>query len=187
MMSSQQGIFSRGGSAPYGYKRVAIDLKTGERREMRGGMRSVPKQEKVLWELGDELEIATVRRIFDIRATGVGYVGIVDILNAEGIPCPKRGRRKNKDQKWTGVSVLGILQNPAYTGERVYNRLSFNKILAKDKGWDPRGKWHNDKSEWIVVPNAHPPIISSDLFSQALRASSTIRASRSIHEITSTN
>ncbi len=167
MLSSQQGVFSRGGTAPYGYKRVAIDLKTGERRVMRDGMRSVPKQEKVIWELGDELEINTVKRIFEMRANGVGYVGIADILNDEGIPCPKRGRWKNKDQKWTGVSILGIIQNPAYVGERVYNRLSFSKILAKEKGWDLRGKWFNEKSEWIVVADAHPAIVSRELFEKA--------------------
>ena len=167
MLSSQQGIYSRGGLAPYGYKRVAIDLKTGEKRTMRDGMRSVPKQEKVVWELGDELEISTVRRVFEMRANGVGYVGIADILNVEGIPCPKHGRWRNKDQKWTGVTVYGIVRNPAYSGDRVYNRLSFSKILAKEKGIDLCGKWYNDETEWIVVPNAHPAIISSELLGTA--------------------
>ncbi|MGH2568925.1 MAG: recombinase family protein, partial [Bacteroidota bacterium] len=167
MLSSQQGIYSRGGTAPYGYKRIAIDLKTGEKRVMRDGMRSVPKQEKVVWELGDELEINTVRRIFEMRGNGVGYVGIADILNTEGIPCAKRGRWRNKDQKWTGVTVLGIIQNPAYIGDRVYNRLSFSKILAKEKGLKFQAKWFNDKSQWIVVPNAHPAIVTRKLFEKA--------------------
>ena len=130
-------------------------------------MRSVPKQEKVVWELGDEAEIGTVRRIFEMRAEGFGYVGIADTLNAGGITCPKHGRWKNKDNKWTGVSVYGIVRNPAYVGDRVYNRSSFSKILAKEKGIDLCGKWYNDEVDWIVVPNAHPPIISSELFGKA--------------------
>jgi DNA invertase Pin-like site-specific DNA recombinase len=55
MMSPQQAQYSRGGTAPYGYKRVAIDLQTGERKELRDGQRSVPRQEKVVWDLGNSL------------------------------------------------------------------------------------------------------------------------------------
>ena len=167
MMSSQQGIYSRGGPAPYGYKRIAIDLKTGEKRSMRDGMRSVPKQEKVVWELAGEAEVATVRRIFERRAEGAGYVGIADMLNAEGIPCPKPGRWRNKDNKWTGVSVYGVLRNPAYVGHRVYNRLCLSKIMAKEKGIEMVSKWYNDQSEWIVIPDAHPAIVSEELFRKA--------------------
>ncbi len=173
MLSSQQGIYSRGGSAPYGYKRVAIDLRTGEKRELRDGMRSVPKQEKVVWELASEAEVSTVRRIFEMRAMGMGFVGIADTLNQEGTTCPKLGRWRNLDNKWTGVTILGILQNPAYKGDRVYNRLSFSKILAKERGVEFDSKWFNEREEWIVVPEAHPAIITKDLFQQvaALRKS----------------
>lgn len=164
MLSSQQGIYSRGGTSPYGYKRIAIDLTTGERRELRDGMRSAPRQEKVVWELGTKEEVETVMRIFELRAQGLGYVMIADILNSDGVPCPKRGRWKNKDQKWSGVTISGILANPSYTGARIYNRLSFSQILAKEKGYTLASKKHNTKNEWIVEKNAHPAIVSSELF-----------------------
>jgi hypothetical protein len=117
--------------------------------------------------LGDAAEVNTVKRIFEMKTDGLGYVKIADMLNAEQIPCPKRGRWRNKDQKWSGVTVLGIIQNPAYTGDRIYNRLSFSKILAKGKGYELQTKVLNDRSDWIAVPGAHPPIISKDLFEEA--------------------
>jgi DNA invertase Pin-like site-specific DNA recombinase len=167
MLSSQQGIYSRGGTSPYGYKRMAIDLTTGERRELRDGMRSAPRQEKVVWELGSKEEVETVTKIFELRAQGSGYVTIADILNSEGIPCPKRGRWKNRDQKWSGVTINGIVANLSYTVARVYNRLSFSQILAKQKGYVLSSKKHNGKDEWIVEKNAHPAIVNKELFDKA--------------------
>lgn len=170
MMSDQQGKYSRGGTAPYGYKRTAIDLQTGERKDLRDGLRSVPRQEKVVWELGDPVEIDTIKRIFEMKAMGMGYVGISDRLNSEGIHCPRRGRWRNLDQKWSGGTVMTIVQNPAYTGDRVYNRLSFSKFVAKEKGLinvRDRRKRNNIEEEWIVIPNAHPAIISKELYEKA--------------------
>jgi DNA invertase Pin-like site-specific DNA recombinase len=167
MLSAQQGIYSRGGTAPYGYVRIAVDLTTGERRELREGMRSAPRQEKVVWGLGKPEEVETVRRIFELRAEGLGYVAIANILNAEGVPSPKRGRWRNRDQKWCGVTVNGIITNLTYTGARVYNRLSFSKILANERGYVLNSRRQNDREEWIIVKNAHPAIVSKELFDQA--------------------
>lgn len=171
MLSSQQGKYSRGGTAPYGYKRVAIDLQTNERRELRAGSRAAPKVEKVVWELGDPLEIETVQRIFEMKISGKGCVSIADVLNAEGIPSPKRGRWRSKDRKWSGATVVGVLQNKSYVGERVYNRLCFSKFKARERGltqfYYPAGvrpKFHNDRTEWIIVPLAHPEIVSEDIY-----------------------
>jgi site-specific DNA recombinase len=153
---------------------VAIDITTGERKDLRDGLRSVPKQEKVVWDLGDPLEVEIVKRIFVLKVAGRGLVAIADILNSENIPCPKRGRWRNTDQKWSSRTILTLLRNPSYTGERVYNRLSFSKFVAKEKGLSTtsdydRVKIVNNTSEWIVVPSAHPPIISKSAFVDANR------------------
>ena len=169
MLSDQQGKYSRGGTAPYGYKRVAIDLLTGEKKDMRDGLRSVPKQEKVVWELGKPEEVEVVKRIFTMNAEGIGYVSIADTLNGEKIPCPKRGRWRSRDQKWSGGTISTIIHNPAYKGDRVYNRLSFSRFVARERGVEVgnRVKLTNDQSNWIVVPNAHPAIVSPELYKKA--------------------
>ena len=174
MLSDQQGKYSRGGTAPYGYKRIAIDLQTGERKELRDGLRSVPHQEKVIWELGNPMEVQTVKRIFEMKTEGIGYVGIADRLNTEKISCPKRGRWKNKEQKWSGSTIEGIITNPVYTGDRIYNRLTFSKFVAKEKHIDiyatgDRVKLENDQSEWRIALGAHEAIITKELFEEANR------------------
>jgi site-specific DNA recombinase len=167
MTSEQQKGYSRGGTSPYGYRRVAIDLQTGERKMLRAGHRAVPKIEKVVWELGESLEVETVRRIFNWKADGWGYVKIAHQLNAEGIPSPKRGRWRNLDQKWSGVTVKGLIQNPGYTGDRVYNRLSFSKFKAEEQGVEFEKKHKNNPSEWQVEKDSHPAIIPREIFERA--------------------
>jgi len=93
MLSDQQGIHSRGGTAPYGYKRVVIDQLTRERKDIRDGAQCVHKQEKVVWDLGNPLEVATVKKIFELKSGGLGCVSIADRLNEDVkghfIPAPR--------------------------------------------------------------------------------------------------
>ena len=182
MLSPQQQKYSRGGTPPYGYKRVAIDLTTGERRELRPGSRNVPKIEKTVLELGDPLEVNTVKRIFELKVAGKGYVGIADILNIENIPCPKRGQKRNKGQKWSGCSVGTILANRTYVGDNVYNRTSFSKFKAAEEGktdfrkFTNRPKFKNDPSQWQIEHGAFPAIVSEELFEKAQTAIKTSRS-----------
>ncbi len=154
--------FSAGGSATYGYKRVAVDPQTGkEIRELPDGVHRRKDEEFVSLRPGDPFEVAIVRRIFEERARGVGYRSIADRLNKDGIPCPARGRWRNLDQKWSRGTIATILQNPMYYGARAYNRFPKNKLTGR-----PRGE-RNPLSEWVIKEGAHPAIISKSLFERA--------------------
>ena len=156
--------YSCGGTAPYGYVRVAMDKDNGNKlRVMRQGEWIRNNQEKVRWEVGDSSEVETIKRIFKMKTSGLGYVVIADTLNKDGIPCPKRGRWRNKDQKWCQGTIRSIITNMAYYGARVYNKhpqshmkLSFSKQ-----------RYINDRENWIIQANAHPAIISKELFERA--------------------
>ncbi len=162
--------FSNGGSACYGYKRIAVDKVTGKLiRELLPGERRRETEEKVLWDLGDEAEVQTVQRIFQLKVAGYGYRTIADKLNTEKVPCPKRGRWRNKNQMWSTVTVQTIVTNPSYRGDRIYNRHPLSKkvngeanVLGKTKE-----RWVNDEREWIVQRDAHTAIISRELFEKA--------------------
>ena len=104
--------YSNGGTAPYGYKRVAINQKTGTERELEPGEWCSAGQEKVRFAVGDPSEIKIVQFIFERRVEGNSYFSIARELNKKCIPCPKRGRWRNKDQKWSNVTVKTILENP---------------------------------------------------------------------------
>lgn len=154
--------WSAGGSAPYGYKRVAIDPVTGKHlRDLLDGMHRRKGEEVVRLELGDRNEVDVVKRIFELKEMGNGLKTIADTLNFEGISCPRRGKWKNKDQKWSCGTIRSIIQNPVYCGTRVYNRFPKNKLSGL-----PRGK-RNDTTEWKTFNNAHPSIISKERFDQA--------------------
>lgn len=103
-----------GGGVPYGYKLV------GSRKT-------------ATWEL-DEPAAATVRRVFELRASGLTYAGVMDSLNAAGVPAPRGG-------KWLIRSVFNLLNNPAYTGQR---------------------RWR-EGSEYLAA-GEHPAIITAECF-----------------------
>ncbi|MGD0036750.1 MAG: recombinase family protein [Bacteroidota bacterium] len=154
--------FSSGGIAPYGYKRIAINKATRQfTRELLQG-EHIHEDEKSIWALGDPEEVKIVQRIFDRKIRGMGDVGIANILNTEGVPPPKRGRWKNKDQKWAGGTIRVILTNPTYYGARVYNRHPQSHLKGEGKLL-----WMNPKSDWIVVENSHLPIITKETFELA--------------------
>jgi DNA invertase Pin-like site-specific DNA recombinase len=151
--------YSSGGTAPYGYKRVAVDRHTGKFiRILEFGQRS-SDNEKVCFELGSPEEVHTVKKIFELRQQELGYRAVANSLNKENISCPKRGRWKNRDQKWSSNTILSILSNPTYIGTRVFNRHPQSHISGSKKK-----VWLNDPSEWVIKENAHPAIISKPVF-----------------------
>ncbi|MEX2117168.1 MAG: recombinase family protein [Bacteroidota bacterium] len=170
--AKNNSIYSNGGTAPYGYRRVAVNTKTDEKRDLADGEWSIRRQEKVIWELGVQVEIEVVKWIFEERIKSLGYVQIAAALNRRGVPCPKRGRWKNHDRKWSAVTIRTILENPVYYGARVYNRNSMSKIQAQANGKShKRGiiypHWMNDAKDWIITPNAHPAIVGRDTWEKA--------------------
>ncbi|HWP81081.1 MAG TPA: recombinase family protein, partial [Bacteroidota bacterium] len=161
--NAQKG-YSSGGTAPYAYVRVAVDKDTGQKiRVLKPGEWIRGNQEKVVWDLGDPAEVEIVKRIFELKASGRGYVMVADRLNREGVPCPKRGRWRNKDQKWCQGSIRAIVTNMAYCGVRVYNKHPQSHM----KLGTTKRRWINDPKDWIILENAHPAIVSKELFEKA--------------------
>jgi DNA invertase Pin-like site-specific DNA recombinase len=91
------GPYSNGGTPPYGYIRIAVNSKTGNKRILQHGEWSISGQEKVLWDIGKPEEVEIVKLIFARRAIGTAAVLIAGELNDKNIPCPQRGRWRNKD------------------------------------------------------------------------------------------
>jgi DNA invertase Pin-like site-specific DNA recombinase len=165
--SNAQKGFYNGGTAPYGFVRVAVDKVTGEfKRVLAHGQRANRADEKVKLALGDPLEVQTVKRIYELRLKGFGYRAIANQLNMDQIPCPRRGRWKNLNQRWSMVTVKSIIENPAYKGALAYNRFPMTKkrlgetdILGKIKV-----KRKATREEMIIVEGTHDSIISKDVW-----------------------
>ncbi len=161
--ASRAGMgFSPGGSAPYGYKRVAVHPQTGDvLRELPPTVHRRKDEEFVSLVPGDPLEVAVVKDLFEQRAQGFGFRTLADKLNHKGTPCPARGRWRNCNRKWSQGTIRSIIQNPMYYGARAYNRFPKNKLSGR-----PRGE-RNPASDWVIKEGAHPGLVSKELFERA--------------------
>ena len=118
----------------------------------------------------DENAAKVVEMIFDLRLDGFSTVKIADKLNEYGIETPssyKRscglnytsGLRTSIRTKWQPNTVKMILENRVYTGCVVQGKRRKVNYKVKKEVKLP-------KSQWIVVPNTHEPIISQTTFDQ---------------------
>ena len=113
----------------------------------------------------DEEAAAVVRQIFEWKRQEVSVYTIVERLKAGGIESPERHKRRagtrNGDniqgEGWCPSTIRGILQNRAYIGEMVCGKSE----TALYKGLK---KHVTETDKWIVVPDAHPSIISASDF-----------------------
>jgi len=128
----------------------------------------------------DEEVAPVIKKIFNLYIKGNGCYSIAKMLNAEHIPTPamykyQKGIFKTTQRKgvnsvpknlWEGASVSYILHQRMYTGDMVQNKET--TISYKNKK-----KVKNDKSNWIIVPNTHAPIISRNVFEKAQTVAGT--------------
>ena len=134
-----------GSWAPYGYQKSAVD-----NHKLEPNSETAP----------------IVQMIFQWRASGVSYLQIARKLNEMGIPSPSRYHYQRGEVKaeryanavWHVPVIKVILSSEVYLGHMVqgrsYNILSAGKRMCK-----------RPKSEWVVVPNTHEPIIDEETFS----------------------
>ncbi|GGH68719.1 integrase [Paenibacillus silvae] len=128
--------YNNGGTPPYGYRTEHIAL---------GNSKT-----KAVWVLGPREEIDVVKWIFNQYAhEGIGYTKIASELNRRQIPSQKGGT-------WASSTIRAIIFNEAYVGRRCWNKQDYQ---TKGKKW-------RDRSEWIITENAHPSIISEDIFNK---------------------
>ena len=109
-----------------------------------------------------------VKKIYELCVQGFGSTQIGLQLDKEGIPCPgklKYLRGQSKDPKyanapWNKKTIRAILTDPVYIGNRVHGKTK--------------------KEDQTVIENAHPAIISKELFDQV----QSIMESRQINSST---
>ncbi|CAM3464503.1 recombinase family protein [Marinicrinis lubricantis] len=99
-----------------------------------------------------------VRRIFRMYLEGKGFDAIARTLTREGYPTPRQVlNKKNAGQFWHGSTIKLILSNPHYVGDLVQGRQTTRSVTSKAREDVP-------KERQIVVPNAHPALISREDF-----------------------
>ena len=105
-----------------------------------------------------------IHRIFKLRSQGYGYTAIAQALNKDDIPCPGklkylRGASKKAsfaDAIWQKNVIRSILHDQVYIGNRVHGKVKKDSLRLP--------KHTTDEDEWTIIEDAHPAIISKELF-----------------------
>lgn len=158
-------------------KDLAVKTKTGKTAKMKKGEHvngNAPfgyvksKTTKNAWEI-DETAAVTIRGIYSLALEGLNMIEIAQRLNSEGVPTPLTHRVNNNTHKglccntvdevpfWRKANVSRILRDERYTGKLVTGKITKSKFSMKKITFNP-------KSEWLVVPDAHEPIISQETY-----------------------
>ncbi len=158
---------------PDGSKQVLDTNKKLVRTLARGERLSISKRDCARLVFSSPERVKVARQIFNMYVDqGKGYKSIAHTLNSKNIPAPRNSEWSHiYSGTWTDTTLRAILVNPIYAGDMVWNRRTdarFHRISngqAVDRK-DVHGARlvPNDKTDWIVVRDAHPALINRRLF-----------------------
>lgn len=138
--------YKNGGKAPYGY--IAVSLTRGQDHKGK-------PMYKTIWELEENNYLVVREIIVDLFTNQhLSYRRIRDELNSRNIESPRGGY-------WATTTLVEMLKEnrlEQYAGTAIWNK--------EDKR--TKGRKYKPRNEWIVVENAHPPIISKEELEAAL-------------------
>ncbi len=112
--------------------------------------------------------VQAVRDIFRWCIEGDGFRAIAEKLNRAGIPSPK-------GKLWQVPSIKALIENPVYRGDIVWNRRTGSKFFHVRNGradaMRPPGEAGTfamtSKDDWIVIPDAVPPLLKRNDWERA--------------------
>ncbi|HVJ49632.1 recombinase family protein [Desulfitobacterium sp.] len=138
--------YKNGGRAPYGYRLNGLYIGKGQRKD----------NYKLLWEKDPETAPILQRMVVDWRiGEGLSYHQIRDRLNEQNIPNPS-------GTTWISSSISQMFREDRlmqYAGYYYWNKTAKRGT---------KGQTRKDKSESIIVENAHSAIISVEEVKAAL-------------------
>lgn len=147
------------GRAPFGYARVAT-AEGGKKRRLDPFEHSAAG-ERVQLVPGNPRDVRTIELIFRRYVEGATFPTIAAELNEGKVPGPfDVYRNRGNSKRWRGCTLRAILFNPAYAGDQIWNRRQASEV--------PEGpRPVRDKSEWVTVESAHPPLVTRATFAAA--------------------
>ncbi|MEK3987424.1 recombinase family protein [Paenibacillus sp. FSL K6-3166] len=131
-----------GNTPPYGYNKIRLEDKSYS-------LTPNPEQAPI------------VKMIYDMYTTqNMGMGNIAKKLNLLGVPTAR-------GSLWVVATISGILQNPVYNGEIVWNRRPEKKTRKDGQIQKKRPEVSEDL--WIRVPGKHEAIITKETWDMAQR------------------
>ena len=124
----------------------------------------------------DSIAAHVIQEMYQLASTGLSVREIRDRLTDAGYPIPNEHIKNGKGYDisptclWTDKCVRGILQNVQYTGAYVSGKIIKNYETGK--------KFHTAQSDWVIIPDKNPAIVSKELFDQVQEIISIGRKTR---------
>jgi DNA invertase Pin-like site-specific DNA recombinase len=176
---SQNGSFlARVRYQPDGSKRILNDNGKPLRRLDKGESIAVSRRDRCRLVPGDPARIEAARRIFGMYVTERrGFKAIADALNRDRVQTARGPSwAQQYSGQWAMTTVRAILVNPAYCGDMAWNRRTdarFHRIgrgqaITRDEVQGRRLE-SNERTDWIVVKDAHPALVTRRTWNQAQR------------------
>ena len=155
----------------YYSKDLSKKVKSAKRAQMMkgeyivaGAVHGYRKNDKGRWEPDPEAA-DVIARIFRMALDGLSTAQIRDKLFEARCPSPKeyslmkQGKEVVPKFMWPTRSIYKILTNEQYTGSYVAGKHETIRVGSRDR-------IVNDKSEWIIIPDRHPALVSKDDFAR---------------------
>ena len=135
-----------GSFPPYGYRKCAEDKNRLE---------------------PDPVSAAVVKEIFALSAEGKTPSDIAEKLNRSGTPIPLDHRNLQEGKPslhrlWRSSGICKILRNRTYLGHTIQGK-------TEKPSFRSQSSLPKRPTEWVVVENTHPPLVSEALFRAAER------------------
>jgi len=144
--------FKQGGRAGFGLRRLLLDSQGNPKMILQDGERKNLSTERVVYTLGPEKEVQTVRLIYSMFLDGgMAPCKIARQLNEQGILHDPFG-------PWTHLAIRHILTHPKYAGCVVFNRTS--ETLRSKRALNP-------PERWVLREDCFPAIVSKEVFERA--------------------
>jgi site-specific DNA recombinase len=122
------------------------------------GYRNVRVEGGVKLEV-NEGEAETVRRIFEMAASGCSLKKIAKTLNLERV-VPPRPRAKEVKSTWCPTAIHAMLRREMYAGRAIWNRSRF----VKSPGSNKRVRRPRPRSEWRLIDRPELRIVDDELW-----------------------
>jgi len=161
---------------PDGSKQILDKKGKLTRTLVRSESLNISKQDHARLTPSSPERVEVIKRIFKMYAEqDKGFKSLAYTLNVEDIPTARGPQWSHiYSGTWTDTTIRAILVNPLYAGDMVWNRrtdarfhrISSGRAIDRDSVHGAR-LVPNDKSDWIVVRDAHPALITRRLFQQA--------------------
>lgn len=161
---------------PDGSKQVLSEAGHLTRTLARGESLNISKRDRAKLVPSSPERVNVIKQIFTpYTDQQKGFKSVAQMLNDEGIPTPRGPAWSHiYSGKWTDTTIRSILVNPIYAGDMVWNRRTDARFHQIKEGQAfERENVHaarlvpNPESDWLIVRDAHPALISRRQFERA--------------------